>query len=729
MFNQDTQLAWQFISETDTSVFLTGKAGTGKTTFLRRLKELQPKRMAVVAPTGVAAINAQGMTIHSFFQLPLGPHVPGVTDQRAEDNYFRMSKEKKNILRTLDLLVIDEISMVRCDLLDFIDEILRKYRDRYKPFGGVQLLMIGDLHQLAPVAKEDEWNLLRPYYDTPYFFSSHALQQIRYVTIELTTIYRQSDADFINLLGRVRENNMDAETLTRLNSRFIPNFQPPKDEDWIRLTTHNRTANDYNQNCLNALSSRQVVSRAEITGNFPESAYPADFELVLKKGAQVMFLRNDTSPAHAYYNGKIGIVTAYEDGHVTVVSKEDGVEIDLAPATWENTRYELSPDTKEIVEVQDGTFTQFPLRLAWAITIHKSQGLTFEHAVLDFNDAFAHGQTYVALSRCRTLQGLVLARPVNAAAIISDQDVNRYVSGELERARQAENQLPQMQFAYFASLVAELFNFSKLQMDFDYLVRVVDEHLYKNQPDYLALLKQTQADFKTVVISIADKFRNQYLTILQLDTENYDVNPHLQERIKSAAEYFTTKLLLLFSPVLEGSVFEITNHAIKEQFSNAYDAFFLSFKIKAGTLTPAFHHPFSVKNYLQDKAKASLFELDTTKKKKKRERKTVENAPQPKKPKVDTRLVTLQYYSQGLSVKEIAEERNLKPSTIEDHLARFVGDGTLDIDEFVSKEHQIIIRRTLDSFDCAYTLSEVKTLLPDCTYCEIKCVMAFENQK
>lgn len=726
-FNQETQLAWKFISETDTSVFLTGKAGTGKTTFLRRLKELQPKRLAVVAPTGVAAINAQGMTIHSFFQLSLGPHVPGTTDQRAEDKFFRMSKEKKNILRTLDLLVIDEISMVRCDLLDFIDEVLRKYKDRYKPFGGVQLLMIGDLHQLAPVTKEGEWSLLRPYYDTPYFFSSHALQQTRYVTIELTTIYRQSDADFINLLGKVRENNVNAEALAQLNSRYIPNFQPPENEDWIRLTTHNRIANDYNEGRLNELPSRKYVSKASVTGNFPESAYPADFELVLKEGAQVMFLRNDPSPMHAYYNGKIGVVTSCDEDHVTVVSKEDGEEIEVGLATWENTRYELNPETKEIAEVQDGTFTQFPLRLAWAITIHKSQGLTFDHAVLDFNDAFAHGQTYVALSRCRTLQGLVLSRPVNTAAIISDQDVNRYVTNELERARQTETQLPQMQFAYFVSLVSELFNFSKLQMDFDYLVRVVDEHLYNSQPDFLALLKQKQADFKSMVMDVAEKFRGQYLHILQSDTENYAHNPLLQERINSAAEYFTTKILMLFSPVVEDAAFEINNKTVKEQYNNAYDAFFLSFKIKAGTLTPAFHHPFSVKEYLQDKAKASLFDLDTGKKKKKRDQQKEKKESQEKKVKVDTRLVSLQYYHQGMSIQKIAEERNLSVPTIEDHLSRFVGDGTLDINEFVSKEHQILIRRAISSFDKAYTLSDVKAIVPDCSYFEIKCVRSIEG--
>ncbi|MCQ2095183.1 MAG: helix-turn-helix domain-containing protein [Bacteroidaceae bacterium] len=728
MTNRETELAWKFISETSTSVFLTGKAGTGKTTFLRSLKESQPKRMAVVAPTGVAAINAQGMTIHSFFQLPLGPHVPGGNEHKAEGKYFRMSQDKKNILKTLDLLVMDEISMVRCDLLDFIDEVLRKYKDRYKPFGGVQLLMIGDLFQLAPVAKEDEWNLLRPYYETPYFFSSHALQQTGYVTIELTKIYRQTDSEFISLLGKVRENNLDASALRLLNTRFVPNFSTPSDEDWIRLTTHNRTANNYNQSKLDEIPAEPVTIKASVTGNFPETAYPADYELVLKKGAQVMFIRNDQSPLHAYYNGKIGVVTAFDGDKVTVISKEDGSEVQIGPATWENNRYELNPDTKEIVEVQDGTFTQYPLRLAWAITIHKSQGLTFDHAVIDFNDAFAHGQTYVALSRCRTLQGLVLTRPVNVSAIISDRDVNDYVMTEITKAKQTENQLPQMQFDYFVSMLTELFGFSRLKMDYDYLVRVVDEHLYNAQPEFLRLLKETRTMFEAEVLSVAEKFRIQYMSILSSSAGEYASNQYLQERIMNGSEYFTRKLLAAFTPVNDRHVFDIGNKSVKEQYNNAYDSFFLSLKVKIGTLSATVKHGFSVKDYLRDKANAVLFDIKEQKKQKPRGRKpkTIESE---KTHRVDTKLLTLNLYRQGKTIKEIAEDRKFGVSTIENHLSYFVGHGVLDVDDFVSREKQVRIRRVIDSFDKAYSLSDVKTVLPDCTYHEIKCVKAIMDNE
>ena len=330
--NREMNLAWQFVANTNTSVFLTGKAGTGKTTFLHKLRELSPKRMVVLAPTGVAAINAQGQTIHSFFQLPFGPNIPGL--QQGEGNLrYRMSKEKKQLIRTLDLLVIDEISMVRCDLLDAIDDVMRKYRDRNRPFGGAQLLMIGDLQQLSPVAQDKEWSLLSSYYDTPYFFGSKALAKIDYITIELRHIYRQQDEHFISLLAAIRENRIDKPALDTLNRRYIPGFVPPKDEDWIRLTTHNRMADTYNEQQLNQLSSKELRYVAEVHGNFPETSYPAAYELVVKEGAQVMFLKNDPSGNKDYYNGKIGVVegTEWDDEHnrelIRVYCKEDGSTI------------------------------------------------------------------------------------------------------------------------------------------------------------------------------------------------------------------------------------------------------------------------------------------------------------------------------------------------------------------------------------------------------------------
>ena len=377
MENPELDLAWQFVERTGVNVFLTGKAGTGKTTFLRQLKERSPKRMVVVAPTGVAAINAGGVTIHSFFQFPLAPYIPG-SSFNTKDEKFRFSKEKKNIIRTLDLLVIDEISMVRADLLDQIDAVLRLHKDKHRPFGGVQLLMIGDLSQLAPVVKENEWGMLREYYNTPYFFASHALRQTQHVTIELKHVYRQTDRCFIDILNEVRENRLTPESLERLNSRYIvAQSDSQLDEGIIRLTTHNATANQYNEERMDALKGVRFSFKAQIVGNFPESSYPAEEKLVLKKGCQVMFLKND-SQGSRYYNGKLGIVSAVDAEKICIRGIDDGMEIEVEPDVWTNARYVIDKETKEIREEIEGEFRQYPLRLAWAITIHKSQGLTFD---------------------------------------------------------------------------------------------------------------------------------------------------------------------------------------------------------------------------------------------------------------------------------------------------------------------------------------------------------------
>ena len=624
--NAPLDLAWQFVERTGVNVFLTGKAGTGKTTFLRRLKERSPKRMVVVAPTGVAAINAGGVTIHSFFQFPLAPYIPGGAFN-AKDEKYRFSKEKKNIIRTLDLLVIDEISMVRADLLDQIDAVLRLHKDRHRPFGGVQLLMIGDLSQLAPVVKENEWTLLREYYHTPYFFGSHALQQTQHVTIELTHVYRQTDHTFINILNEVRENRLTSESLARLNSRVDNRQQTEADSQFsilnsqfgdgtIRLTTHNVTANRYNEERMDALKGVRFSFRAEVSGNFPESSYPAEEKLVLKKGCQVMFLKNDAQGSR-YYNGKLGIVSAIDAERICVRGIDDGVEIEVEPDVWTNARYVIDKETKEIREEIEGEFRQYPLRLAWAITVHKSQGLTFDRAVLDVNAAFASGQVYVALSRCRSLEGLVLTAPLLAQSVKTDALVTDYMNMELEQAQHTAGHLTTLERDYYLAMLTELFNFKTLETDFRRMLRLIDEHLYKVYPLLLKEYKQADERMAKEITAISVTFYRQY-SALVLESTDYASDPLLAERIHKAASYFLERLDEFMAPLTERASLDSDNREVKERLAEATFNLKQSFTQKRYLLTRVVKNGFSVSTYLKDKAVGLLnAELPAKKERKK----------------------------------------------------------------------------------------------------------------
>ena len=616
--NPELDLAWQFVERTGVNVFLTGKAGTGKTTFLRRLKERSPKRMVVVAPTGVAAINAGGVTIHSFFQFPLAPYIPN-TSFRGSDEKYRFSKEKKNIIRTLDLLVIDEISMVRADLLDQIDAVLRLHKDKHRPFGGVQLLMIGDLSQLAPVVKESEWALLREHYATPYFFGSQALQQTQHVTIELSHVYRQTDHTFINILNEVRENRLSAESLALLNDRCIGVSSNSSEDSvhsefkiqdselndgTIRLTTHNATANRYNEERMDALKGMRFSFKATVTGNFPESSYPAEDTLALKKGCQVMFLKND-SQGSRYYNGKLGEVTFVDGSKICVRGLEDNTVVEVEPEVWTNAHYVIDKESKEIREEIEGEFRQYPLRLAWAITIHKSQGLTFDRAVLDVNAAFAAGQVYVALSRLRSLEGLVLTAPLSASSVLTDTAVSHYMDAELERARHTADSLSTLQRDYYLYQLTELFTFKELEWDFRRVLRLIDEHLYKVYPLLLKMYKQADEQFAREVTAVSNSFYRQYAALV-MQADDYATDKLLSERIHKAAVYFADHLDELLKPLIERTRLDSDNKEIKERITEAVYALQLSFAQKRHLLARVIAHGFSVTSYLKDKAVGML---------------------------------------------------------------------------------------------------------------------------
>jgi len=562
--NKELELAWNFVNLTDRNIFLTGKAGTGKTTFLKRLKSLAWKRSVVVAPTGVAAINAGGVTIHSFFQLPFGPiiPVPEGGDDRTEQHSHRFTRRKIDIIRSMDLLIIDEISMVRADLLDGIDRILRRYRNRVQPFGGVQILMIGDLQQLAPVVRNEELNLLKSHYTSLFFFGSKAYQQAEVVSIELKQIFRQSDDAFIQILNEIREDKLTRQSLEILNQRYQPGFNPRKEEGYIHLTTHNSTADRVNSREMDQLKTEPHEFQAEIEGVFPEHAYPTSEKLVLKTGAQVMFVKNDSSQDKRYFNGKIGTVESFEEGLIIVRCPGDFEPIPVDKELWNNVKYELNEQTKDLEEKIEGSFLQYPLRPAWAITIHKSQGLTFERAIIDAQAAFAHGQTYVALSRCKTMEGLVLSSALSEKAVICDREVNGFNS-QMAENQPGQTDLQQSKKAYQLALLEELFNFKT----FEYQVRQAEKIFRENAGSVLGTLGEKLVliaeQCTNAIIPVSAKFMRQ-VHELASRSDDIESNPELQERIKKASHYFHDKLKTEWQEVLKAASFETDNHAVKK---------------------------------------------------------------------------------------------------------------------------------------------------------------------
>ena len=571
--NEQLELAYNFVQFTDKNIFLTGKAGTGKTTFLHNLKKSSLKRMAIVAPTGVAAINAGGVTIHSFFQLPFGPYLASglglaSTEASAQRNR-KFNKEKINLIQSLDLLVIDEISMVRADLLDGIDEVLRRYKDHHKPFGGVQLLMIGDLHQLSPVVRDDDWKILRDYYPNLYFFSSRALQKALPVCIELKHIYRQSDTYFIDLLNAVRENRINPEVLSNLNQRYIPNFEPGEEEGYITLTTHNNTAQEINDKKLIDLASPKRLFKAKIVNEFPEYSYPTVADLELKVGAQVMFVKNDPSRDKLFYNGKIGKVTKIDDEKIFVKCPGDDWPIEVSPAEWENLKYELNTESKEVEEKVIGSFIQYPLKLAWAITIHKSQGLTFEKAIIDASASFAHGQVYVALSRCKSFEGMVLRSPIALNSVKTDGTVYAYTKKADEEAPD-ETRLIESKVSFQQSLLHELFDFKSIKSRFFYCKKQVEEHDSIIVNSVNETLEKIKEFTDTHIYSVGETFTRQLHSLLA-ENNLPEENQQLQERVKKACAYFTSKIEEgLYLPVKEINV-ETDNKSVRKSIHEALD--------------------------------------------------------------------------------------------------------------------------------------------------------------
>ena len=717
--NKELKTAWEFVEKTGKSVFLTGKAGTGKTTFLKKVVEESRKRVVVVAPTGIAAINAGGVTIHSFFQLPLHPFIPGA----KLESKFAFSKEKRSIIKTMDVLVIDEVSMVRSDLLDAVDSVLRRFRNRFKPFGGVQLLMIGDLQQLTPVMTDEDFQLLAPYYPTPYFFGSRALSQIDYVTIELKQVYRQQDEEFISILNSVRSGRPSHDVIKALNNRYDPSFTPSADEGYIRLTTHNHIANSYNEQQLNLIDEPVHCFDAVIDGNFPEYAYPTEARLELKAGAQVMFVKNDPSSERRYFNGKIGVVTDFYEEYILVQCPGEDEKIAVEPLEWENCRYVINEQTQEMETEVQGLFKQYPLRLAWAITIHKSQGLTFDRAIIDAAASFASGQVYVALSRCRTLEGMVLATPLRQDAVMTDLRVEDYIDGQEEAAQRSVARLESIKEDYYKELLGELFDFKELASLQKRMLGISMEFpagsvvgLAQKHNDILNSLNDK-------VVPVGTKWQR---LIMQKSYEDVS-SPEFSARVRNGCSYFLSELEDMYGEFLANTKdIKAENKELVKRYGNIWNDLDMELSSIMILLKVMSVVPFSTEAYLRERQIAVYEASGFVPKELKTPKTARKSATKPQKEKKeDTKVTSFKLYKQGKTVKEIAKERDLNQQTIVRHLAHYVANGMISVDELVPSGRADSIREIISGLGSVKSLSAIKDACPsDVTYQDIVLVIA-----
>ncbi|KAB1160767.1 AAA family ATPase [Tenacibaculum aiptasiae] len=608
--NKELELAFNFIEKTDRNLFLTGKAGTGKTTFLRKIKNESLKRMVVVAPTGVAAINAKGVTIHSFFQLPFGPIIPKSQSPYTDRVQRKFSKIKIDIIKSLDLVIIDEISMVRADVLDGIDEVLRRYKNRNKVFGGAQVLMIGDLQQLSPVIRPNDWSILSSYYKTAYFFSSIAFQEADAISVELKHIYRQQDEGFIKLLNEVRTNTLSEASAKLLNNQYEPEFEPQKEDGYITLTTHNKKADTINQEELDKITTKAITYTAEVYKDFNEKNYPNDEHLSLKVGAQVMFIKNDSSPEKRYYNGKIGTVLLLEEDTVTVKCSDNDI-IETTVETWENISYSLDSESKEISEKLEGSYTQIPLRLAWAITIHKSQGLTFDKAIIDAESSFAHGQTYVALSRCKTLEGIVLKTPIKSSSIINDNSVKSF-NKQVEENVPTNDDLEKSKRKFQINLINDLFSYHEFLQPVARLIDIYYNNQTSLQGNVIEPLKKIKDEGVVPLLKVANSFKIQ---LENLAIKEDEINDNLiQERYIKALAYFKKETTEKIIDVFETFSYSTDNSAVEKDIEKQVSAFEDFLRIKK-ILFSSLSSEFSTEEFLKVRAKAILDKPEKKKKK------------------------------------------------------------------------------------------------------------------
>lgn len=759
-----TDICLKYIHQTNRSIFLTGKAGTGKTTLLKRIIQESYKQTVVVAPTGIAALNAGGVTIHSMFLLPFASFIPDYStshpafgDVRMESRstlskHFIYNKTKKRIIENMELLIIDEVSMLRADLLDAIDWALRYVRKVNQPFGGVQVLFIGDLLQLPPIIKPSEWDVLRKYYKSIHFFNALALQENPPVYIELDKIYRQTDQKFIEILNELRNNQLKKESLHVLNSCVQSDFQPVQSENYITLTTHNRKADLINEQELGKLASPVKKYTSTVKGTFPEHMYPLEEQLVLKEGAQVMFIKNDTGYDKRYYNGKIGVVKKADAEELLVLFPEENKVIKVDHYEWENVTFGLNSATNEIEEKVVGTFVQYPLKLAWAITIHKSQGLTFDKAILDVSDVFAAGQAYVALSRLRSLEGLVLKTPFRLNGISSEQEVVDYSTKKLS-IEQLNQQLEPAILAYMKSVLVKTFDWNDLE-------HIWRKHLatYKTASSKSEKAKhhswaEIQLNNVVASVDVARKFVSQIEKIFSFP----QVDLHfLNERIEKAYDHFFSQIDALMYSVLKKRLELARVKKVKEYQDELeeIDDKQLEIILRLKLIKQLFHAvvtktPISkqllktedITNYKKQKIENILQELKTTRVTIDFDSTSQEEAylagsllhstkekKTKKEPKIATHLQTLALFKEGKTIAEISEIRMYTETTIYSHLAKLIQEREIVLSAVMSLEKIKKMTDALRNIPSDKTLSEVKEIVGDAfTWEELRLFKASET--